>query len=254
MNLCLAAQPSVPMWDFGTLPFTSLGSDGHSIVQSKRDLVMGMQTHGWQLLKDEPGLMTLRLDKNNCHLDVLIAYTADSFKISYLDSDNLGYKTLDGGGVLIHPSYNRWIKNLVNAISPVANAQKDGLMASRELAKSLASDSTLVIHYHRNSFDYNGWGLHVWGDVFESPTSWFKPLIPSGNDGFGVYFIAKLNSPSSIQEGAQAFYIIHNSDKKDQCAGDMEVDYKKSHEIFVVSGDCGIYYSLADALKSKYIR
>ncbi len=49
---------------------------------------------------------------------------------------------------------------------------------------------TVRIHYQRKQADYSGWGLHVWGDKLNLPTrvSWRLPLMPSGEDGFGIYF------------------------------------------------------------------
>ncbi|MET8338434.1 pullulanase-associated domain-containing protein [Streptosporangium canum] len=43
------------------------------------------------------------------------------------------------------------------------------------------------LHYHRPDGNYEGWGLHLWGDV-ATPTEWATPLQPAGEDGFGVHF------------------------------------------------------------------
>ncbi|CAI7801489.1 unnamed protein product, partial [Closterium sp. NIES-54] len=40
------------------------------------------------------------------------------------------------------------------------------------------SGNMLRVVYHRGDGDYNGWGLHVWGDV-EAETDWQHPLDSS---------------------------------------------------------------------------
>ena len=38
----------------------------------------------------------------------------------------------------------------------------------------------LVVNYHRQESDYDGFGLHVWGDV-KKPTEWDEPLFPTSS-------------------------------------------------------------------------
>ncbi|MFJ2032105.1 pullulanase-type alpha-1,6-glucosidase [Streptosporangium sp. NPDC087985] len=72
-----------------------------------------------------------------------------------------------------------------------------------------AAENVALLHYHRPDGNYEGWGLHLWGDV-ATPTEWVTPLRPAGEDGFGVYFRVPLT------EGAKNMnYIIHRGDEKD---------------------------------------
>ncbi|WP_433256416.1 pullulanase-type alpha-1,6-glucosidase [Streptosporangium sp. CA-135522] len=72
-----------------------------------------------------------------------------------------------------------------------------------------AAENVAILHYHRPDGNYDGWGLHLWGDV-AAPTEWATPLRPTGEDGFGVYFRVPLT------EGAKnVSYIIHKGDDKD---------------------------------------
>ncbi|WP_371785244.1 pullulanase-type alpha-1,6-glucosidase [Streptosporangium subroseum] len=72
-----------------------------------------------------------------------------------------------------------------------------------------AAENVAILHYHRPDGNYEGWGLHLWGDV-ATPTEWGVPLRPAGQDGFGVYFRIPLT------EGAKTVsYIIHRGDEKD---------------------------------------
>ncbi|MFI6888326.1 pullulanase-type alpha-1,6-glucosidase [Streptosporangium canum] len=72
-----------------------------------------------------------------------------------------------------------------------------------------AAENVAILHYHRPDGNYQGWGLHLWGDV-ATPTEWATPLRPAGEDGFGVHFRVPLT------EGAKnVSYIIHKGDEKD---------------------------------------
>ncbi|MFD8563981.1 pullulanase-type alpha-1,6-glucosidase [Streptosporangium canum] len=72
-----------------------------------------------------------------------------------------------------------------------------------------AAENVAILHYHRPDGNYEGWGLHLWGDV-ATPTEWATPLQPAGADGFGVHFRVPLT------EGAKnVSYIIHKGDEKD---------------------------------------
>lgn len=56
--------------------------------------------------------------------------------------------------------------------------------------------------------DYNGWGIHLWGDVMES-TEWEVPMPPSGEDNFGIFWsITPSNDSSEIQ------FMVHKGEEK----------------------------------------
>lgn len=119
----------------------------------------------------------------------------------------------------------------------------------------------IAIHYHRTAKDYapvdfakcdfaQCWGVHAWGDAYNSDTSWFKPVFPVGTDDFGAVFHIKANEDKEIAATADANYIIHKGDTKDQGGKDMSFDHNKSKRIFVVQDDGKVYFTLEDALKS----
>lgn len=121
--------------------------------------------------------------------------------------------------------------------------------------------ATLAIHYHRPAKDWapgdfakcdfaTCWGVHAWGDAYSSDTSWFKPTFPVGVDDFGAVYHLKANEDQEIAKTAEANYILHKGDAKDQCSKDMAWDHTVAKEIFVVQDDCKIYTSVDAALKS----
>ncbi|MFG3112035.1 pullulanase-type alpha-1,6-glucosidase [Streptomyces tendae] len=87
-----------------------------------------------------------------------------------------------------------------------------------------------VLHYHRADGDYDGWGLHVWGDA-ANPTDWAKPLQPVRTDPYGAVFEVPLT------EGASSLsYIVHKGDEKD-LPTDQALDLKADgHEVWLLSG------------------
>jgi len=95
----------------------------------------------------------------------------------------------------------------------------------------LSSDtSRLRLHYRRPAGDYEGWGLHVWGDT-STPTDWNDPLLPVTTDGFGVVFDVPL-----LDEASMLSYIIHKGDEKDP-GPDQNVDFSvTAHELWQVQG------------------
>ncbi|MBQ0889923.1 pullulanase-type alpha-1,6-glucosidase [Streptomyces sp. RM72] len=88
-----------------------------------------------------------------------------------------------------------------------------------------------VLHYQRADGNYDGWGLHVWGDA-ANPTDWAKPLQPVRTDPYGAVFEVPLT------EGASSLsYIVHKGDEKD-LPTDQALDLKADgHEVWLLSGE-----------------
>nr|BFE77871.1 hypothetical protein GCM10020093_004720 [Planobispora longispora] len=95
----------------------------------------------------------------------------------------------------------------------------------------------LVVHYQRA--DYDGWGLHVWGDV-ENPTDWAEPLPLTGEDAYGRFAWIKLK-PGAANVGI----IAHKGDEKD--GGDRIVNPAKNGEVWLAEGKPDAYPSRAAA-------
>ncbi|WP_246266645.1 pullulanase-type alpha-1,6-glucosidase [Nonomuraea typhae] len=91
----------------------------------------------------------------------------------------------------------------------------------------------LVVHYQRQ--DYDGWGLHVQGDV-ERPTTWDDPLPFQGEDGFGRFAWIKL------KPGAAGVVVLpHRGDQKD--GGERIVNPARGGEVWLAEGREQVYGS-----------
>lgn len=92
-------------------------ASAESTQQQLRDrIVAAGQSLGWMVSKDEPGRLELHYDKQGKHqVTIAVAYDAQGYKISYLNSVNLNFEKV-GDERKIHPNYNRWIRNLMKRI------------------------------------------------------------------------------------------------------------------------------------------
>ncbi|XVV05317.1 pullulanase-type alpha-1,6-glucosidase [Actinosynnema sp. CA-248983] len=98
---------------------------------------------------------------------------------------------------------------------------------------AVASD-WLVVHYNRPAGDYDGWGLHVWGDVVDGPT-WQQPLPFAGETPYGRFAWVKLK-PGAKNVGI----IAHRGDEKDTDA-DRFVDPSVSPQVWLRQGQTAVH-------------
>ncbi len=77
----------------------------------------GTQAKGWNIVSEEPGVITARIDSRGHYAVVRITYHAGGWAIDRVESSpGLAYEDHPGYGPIIHKTYNRWIKNLDVAI------------------------------------------------------------------------------------------------------------------------------------------
>jgi len=87
-----------------------------------------------------------------------------------------------------------------------------------------------MIHYRRFRKDYAGWGLHLWGHSLEKK-NWESPLLPAGEDDFGVYWVVHL--PNDLQT---LNYVIHREYEKDS-PNDQVIDVLElGWEVWLIEG------------------
>ena len=97
-----------------------------------------------------------------------------------------------------------------------------------DTAPKLAAN-TARVHYHRPRGDYDGWGAHLW-DGAVSETAWGSAAVPSGRDGFGLWWDVPLK-PGAARLGI----ILHKGDQKDP-GPDLFLDLTTQKEAWIVSG------------------
>jgi pullulanase-type alpha-1,6-glucosidase len=104
----------------------------------------------------------------------------------------------------------------------------------------------VVVHYQRPGNDYDGWGLHLWGDGLDPTevTEWATPKPFLGEDDWGRFAWIKLNDAKQ-----NVNFIVHQGDAKDP---DNSPDRffnpaTDGPEIWLKQGDVNVYKSQAAA-------
>ncbi len=107
--------------------------------------------------------------------------------------------------------------------------------SATNFASSAAALGKTVIHYKRSDGNYDGWGLHLWGDAIDptEATQWASPKLPTGADDYGAYFEIKLADPTKPVN-----FIVHKGDVKDP---DADRSYYPGEELCGLAQDrrCG---------------
>ncbi|KAK9797016.1 hypothetical protein WJX73_006576 [Symbiochloris irregularis] len=145
------------------------------------------------------------------------------------------------------------------ATQPLARSFRDTQIASAGgrfmvLAQSTSSEQTAVLQaqgttlrvaYIRPDQSYEGWGLHVWGDV-KQETVWAEPLKPSRSDDGALHWDVEL-IPDQSKNNFDHWvgFIIHKGDEKD-AGGDVLKVGKQERELFFVAGRKAPFYERPD--------
>ena len=137
---------------------------------------------------------------------------------------------------------DRWIELRVVAKDTAGRIGADGAELALEIGPppvgepGAESPEWLVVHYTRPDGDYEGWGLHVWGDVEHEP-SWQDPLPFAGQTAYGRFAWVKLR-PGARSVGI----IVHRGDEKD-VAEDRIVDPAATPQVWLRQGDRVVHAS-----------
>lgn len=132
----------------------------------------------------------------------------------------------------------------------------EGSTEYEDLEGSGSGAAILRVHYNRSKGDYDGWGLHVWGDV-EAETDWQQPLQPRGLGGEGgaagdadatgsCSFPVVWDVP--LREGARTVNLLpHSGDSKD-CSWTLDVSSSSSSisNVWIVQEHASPYFTCPD--------
>jgi len=111
------ARRGVPPENHDNVPVVR--PDGKALTPDKvRAAIVTATTQlRWTILEDNPGTIAANLSLRGKHsMTVEIRYTGQTFSITYRDSSNLNYGR-GGHGTDIHPTYNKEVRKLLNAIN-----------------------------------------------------------------------------------------------------------------------------------------
>ena len=137
--------------------------------------------------------------------------------------------TLPGAALARRSSCGSWPRTRPDGWAPTARRSPWPPRRPWRSPGGPRSTDWLVVHYNRPAGDYDGWGLHVWGDVVDAPT-WDAPLPFAGETGYGRFAWVKLK-PGARSVG----FIAHRGDEKDT-DGDRFVDPGVTPQVWLGQG------------------
>ena len=106
-----------------------------------------------------------------------------------------------------------------------------------------ASPDHAIIHYQRDDGDYDGWGLHLWGDLAEDEfTTWPETKPFDGEDDYGRFAWVRLADAAAVVN-----FIVHDPDGVKDVESDRGFDPRATPEVWLREGDPTIYTSQAAA-------
>jgi hypothetical protein len=101
--------------NFENIPVKAIGGKPLSSAEVRDAIVAAATSRQWKIDYVRAGALIGRLNVGGKHLaEVNILYSPEQYSVVYRDSVNLNYRAADS---TIHPSYNRWVKQLVDAIN-----------------------------------------------------------------------------------------------------------------------------------------
>lgn len=110
------ARTSVPIQNHENIAIASSADKALSVDAVKNAIVKAAGTKNWTITYQPDNKMLATLIVRGKHTVVVeISYAADKYSLSYKGSTNMNYSTMDGQPI-IHPFYNKWVQDLLNAI------------------------------------------------------------------------------------------------------------------------------------------
>ena len=112
------ARRGVPIVNYDNVPVVRVDKAVLTDARLREGIVRGVQRNRWIVLEDTPGriVASLSIHGGKHSMTVEIRYGSGSFSIDYRDSNNLNYAT-GASGPVIHPTYNKEVKGLLDAIN-----------------------------------------------------------------------------------------------------------------------------------------
>ncbi len=150
---------------------------------------------------------------------------------------------IDHGGEPIDPDAEDFVddgyggQNAVRTVggSAVKKQDRSGLKEAPPI-----EDGMVRIHYFRPKGDFDGWGLHVWGDTDEK-VEWSSPLPVTGEDPYGAWW-----DVHATEEAKEIGFIVHKGDTKDPGPDMFLRPAERGREIWLVSGSAEIFTAPPD--------
>lgn len=111
-----AARTPEPVVNYSNLAIAPASGKALSAADVQQLIKSAAETRKWVISGVADGKMLAKKSWNNKHTIIVdISYSPTSYSIVYRDSIDMKYQTLNGV-TTIHPHYNRFVRELVEAI------------------------------------------------------------------------------------------------------------------------------------------
>ncbi|MCW5234156.1 hypothetical protein [Verminephrobacter eiseniae] len=111
-----SARRPVPIIDHSDIAATASSGKTVTAGQVKQAIMVGAAAKGWTTAEQGDGQLLATVNVRGKHtVMVLIAYTSEKYSLTYQNSIGMNYDP-NAGQPLIHPSYNKWVQGLQEAI------------------------------------------------------------------------------------------------------------------------------------------
>ncbi len=106
----------VPVENFPNNPVATASGKKPTVEQVAQAITAAATSKQWSLAKQADGsFLATRVVKGKHTIVTTVSFTADQYSVAYHSSDNMKFTMYDGVPH-IHPNYNVWAKELVDAI------------------------------------------------------------------------------------------------------------------------------------------
>ena len=111
------ARSDVPLVNHPNIAITSGSGKPLSQEQVKQAIMAGAAAKTWTTTLEQDGSITATVLVRNKHsASVRIVFSSEKYSVTYKDSINLKFIDKGSDGQFIHPHYNGWVNNLIDAI------------------------------------------------------------------------------------------------------------------------------------------
>jgi len=105
---------AIPVENFENEAIAAASGKALTLDEVARALRQAAPKRGWRIEDAGPGKALATLEVRGKHtIRVDVAYTEKSISLLYKDSINMKYGTDDAGKPVIHPFYEKWVRNLL---------------------------------------------------------------------------------------------------------------------------------------------
>ena len=120
-----------PLVEPGRIVLTAADGKPRGAADVRAMIIAGARKLGWSMDADVPGKLTLQRSKDTKHEVVVDAvYDDQGYELKYVSSVNMNYSKADGSKAEIHPTYNRWVADLIAAIGSASPTPVSASVAS----------------------------------------------------------------------------------------------------------------------------